>query len=159
MEMFYGFRPADNSYDCKVWANKNGYVKNSEWQAWEYYDKNPVTPRDFNVGELYITQVKAEANDSSLKVNDKVLVCIATAGQSKRVHELFRAPAKKPENVNGQVSADLNRLTVGFVAQKQHPLGPCNSTVESILRHRPPREVGSGDPERTPLELGVVSNL
>lgn len=72
-----------------------------------YYDKNPVTPRDFGFTELYLMRLRAEAAGTLVRVNDTANIYFTSSGDTVVIDPAFRAPIRKLYVLVGKVTADL----------------------------------------------------
>ncbi|MCS7133577.1 MAG: hypothetical protein NZ921_02095 [Candidatus Caldarchaeum sp.] len=84
-----------------------GAYNQTSYEPRIYYDKNPVTPRDFGFTELYLMRVRAEANNTLVRVNDRTNLFFATSGDSVVIDPNFRAPIQKIHVITGRVTCDL----------------------------------------------------
>ncbi|MEM4281495.1 MAG: hypothetical protein QW470_07320 [Candidatus Caldarchaeum sp.] len=85
----------------------NGAYNQVSYEPRLYYDKNPVTPRDFGFTELYLMRIRAEVADTLARLNDKTNMYFANAGDSVVIDPNFRAPITKLYVLKGRVTADL----------------------------------------------------
>jgi hypothetical protein len=72
-----------------------------------YYDKNPVTPKDFGFTELYLMRLRADAANTLVRVNDRTNIYFAGSGDTVAIDPNFRAPVKKLQVITGRATADL----------------------------------------------------
>ncbi|GBC68393.1 hypothetical protein HRbin01_00074 [archaeon HR01] len=72
-----------------------------------YYNKNPVTPRDFGFTELYLMKIRADTADTLARINDKTNIYLASSGDAVAIDPNFRAPISKIHVVKGRVTCDL----------------------------------------------------
>jgi hypothetical protein len=72
-----------------------------------YYDKNPVTPKDFGFTELYLMRLRADAANTLVRVNDRTNIYFAGSGDTVTIDPNFRAPVKKLQVITGRATADL----------------------------------------------------
>ena len=72
-----------------------------------YYDRNPVTPKDFGFTELYLMRLRADASNTLVRVNDRTNIYFASSGDTVAVDPNFRAPVKKLHVITGRATADL----------------------------------------------------
>ena len=102
--------PTVDNYGSLEWviaANGDGQADYGKFQPKIKYDKNPVYPRDFGFSELYLLQVKAEAANTLVRLNDKTSIFLANAGDLYQVSEAFRTPVRKLQVLDGQATCDL----------------------------------------------------
>jgi len=85
----------------------NGAYNQVSYEPRLYYNKNPVTPRDFGFTELYLMRIRAEVADTLARLNDKTNMYFANAGDSVVIDPNFRAPVTKIYVLKGRVTADL----------------------------------------------------
>jgi hypothetical protein len=74
-----------------------------------YYDKNPVTPKDFGFTELYLMRLRADATNTLVRVNDRTNIYFAGSGDTVAIDPNFRAPVKKLQVITGRATADPPR--------------------------------------------------
>jgi hypothetical protein len=72
-----------------------------------YYDKNPVTPKDFGFTELYLMRLRADAANTLVRVSDRTNIYFAGSGDTVAIDPNFRAPVKKLQVITGRATADL----------------------------------------------------
>jgi hypothetical protein len=72
-----------------------------------YYDKNPVTPKDFGFTELYLMRLRADAANTLVRVNERTNIYFAGSGDTVAIDPNFRAPVKKLQVITGRATADL----------------------------------------------------
>jgi hypothetical protein len=72
-----------------------------------YYDKNPITPKDFGFTELYLMRLRADGANTLVRVNDRTNIYFANSGDAVTIDPNFRAPVKKLQVITGRVTADL----------------------------------------------------
>lgn len=85
----------------------NGAYNQTSYEPCIYYDKNPVTPRDFGFTELYLMRVRADENNTLVRFNDKTNVFFASAGDSVVIDPNFRAPVGRIQVVRGRATCDM----------------------------------------------------
>ena len=97
----------EGDLEWRILADGDGKADYGKFQPRIKYDKNPVYPRDFGFSETYLLQIKAEAPDTLIRLNDKTSIYLANAGDVFQVGEAFRTPVKKLQVLSGQATADL----------------------------------------------------
>ncbi len=85
----------------------NGAYNQVSYTPRIYYDKNPITPRDFGFTELYLMRLRAEAAGTVVRVNDITNIYFANSGDTVVIDPAFRAPIRKLYVLVGKVTADL----------------------------------------------------
>ncbi|MCX8201309.1 MAG: hypothetical protein N3H84_04320 [Candidatus Caldarchaeum sp.] len=85
----------------------NGSYNQIEVEPRIYYDKNPITPRDFGFTEIYLMRVRAEAANTLVRVNDRTNLFFATSGDSVVIDPNFRAYISKIQVITGRATCDF----------------------------------------------------
>jgi hypothetical protein len=108
-------RNADGSLEVKAsktdpitfLVRGNGAYNQVSFTPRLYYDKNPVTPKDFGFTELYLMRLRADAANTLVRVNDRTNIYFAGSGDTVAIDPNFRAPVKKLQVITGRATADL----------------------------------------------------
>ncbi len=91
----------------RIWAVGNGRASWARIQRHEYYNVNPVHPRDFGFTELYLISVKSTQPNTVLRINDRTGIHLPNNGDIFQVGEGFRTPVRKMHFPIGAGDVDL----------------------------------------------------
>ncbi|MCS6770065.1 MAG: hypothetical protein NZ570_06490 [Candidatus Caldarchaeum sp.] len=98
---------APESKPIRFLVRGNGSYNQVSYEPRIYYDKNPVTPRDFGFTELYLMRVRAEASNTLVRVNDRTNLFFATSGDSVVIDPNFRSYISKIQVITGRATCDM----------------------------------------------------
>jgi len=93
----------------EIWAAGSGLATKAGTQAYAYYNKTPVTPRDFGFSELYLIQARGVDAGSIAIINDHFagILYFASPGDTFIPPSMFRVPIKKIHVMQGRITFDL----------------------------------------------------
>jgi hypothetical protein len=93
----------------EIWAAGVGLSTKAGTQVYAYYNKTPVTPRDFGFSELYLIQARAVDANSVAIINDHFagILYFQNSGDTFTPPSMFRVPVKKIHVMQGRVTFDL----------------------------------------------------
>ncbi len=95
------------TYPITFLVRGNGAYDYVEFRPRIYYDRNPVTPKDFGFTELYLMRLRADATNTLVRVNDRTNIYFANNGDTVAIDPNFRAPVKKLHVITGRATADM----------------------------------------------------
>ena len=108
--------PPSDTLSWEIWGAGNGLATAAYTQRHTYYTKNPVYPRDFGFGELYL--VADEIPPQGLVVlNDNTAAALfnsSTTAVRVDSYELFRVPVRKIEVVQEPTSGRIVLYLIGL---------------------------------------------
>jgi hypothetical protein len=93
----------------EIWAAGVGLSTRAGTQVYAYYNKTPVTPRDFGFSELYLIQARAVDANSIAIINDHFagILYFQNSGDTFTPPSMFRVPVKKIHVMEGRITFDL----------------------------------------------------
>jgi hypothetical protein len=93
----------------EIWAAGAGLSTGAGTQIYAYYNKTPVTPRDFGFSELYLIQARGVDANSIAIINDHFagILYFQNPGDTFTPPSMFRVPVKKIHVMQGRATFDL----------------------------------------------------
>jgi len=108
--------PPSDTLSWEIWGAGNGLATAAYTQRHTYYTKNPVYPRDFGFGELYL--IADEIPPQGLVVlNDNTAAALynsSTTATRVDTYEMFRVPVRKIEVVQEPTSGRIVLYLIGL---------------------------------------------
>ncbi|MEM3395329.1 MAG: hypothetical protein QXT12_04895 [Nitrososphaerota archaeon] len=101
--------PLETSLRWEIWAAGAGLATRAITQFNVYYNKNPVTPRDFGFTELYILRVTATEANTLVMINEhkSAMIYLQNSGDSYIAPQNFNFPARIITVLSGKPIIDM----------------------------------------------------